>query len=135
MEALSEQQAVCDGLGLYRQRPAGGCDETCAWWPVKTVGPPDSGKLNVRGEGKGRAPGTGLGRWGPDRGKRAAADRPCLRLLNHSFPLDLVVLHRDRSVIEHCRHRTQAGLKGSGLELSEPKTRIAYTLEEAGGAA
>ena len=49
--------------------------------------------------------------------------------------LDLVVLHRDRSVIEHCRHRTQAWLKGIGLELSEPKTRIAHTLEEAGGAA
>jgi RNA-directed DNA polymerase len=46
---------------------------------------------------------------------------------------DLVVLHRDRTVIEHCRHLTQEWLKGIGLELSEPKTRIAHTLEEAGG--
>jgi RNA-directed DNA polymerase len=48
---------------------------------------------------------------------------------------DLVVLHRDRTVIEHCRQLTQAWLKGIGLELSEPKARIAHTLEEAGGEA
>jgi RNA-directed DNA polymerase len=48
---------------------------------------------------------------------------------------DLVVLHRDRSVIEHCRHLTQEWLQSIGLELSEPKTRIAHTLETIEGEA
>jgi RNA-directed DNA polymerase len=48
---------------------------------------------------------------------------------------DLIVLHRDRTVIEHCRHLMQEWLKGMGLELSESKTRIAHTLEEEGGEA
>jgi RNA-directed DNA polymerase len=46
---------------------------------------------------------------------------------------DLVILHRDRSVIEHCRHLTQKWLTGIGLELSEHKTRSAHTLEKAEG--
>jgi RNA-directed DNA polymerase len=46
---------------------------------------------------------------------------------------DLVVLHRDRTVIEQCRHLTQAWLQDIGLELSEQKTRIAHTLETAEG--
>src|SRR5215467_2084925 len=53
MAVLSEPQAVCDGLSIYWQRPAGVHGETCAWWTVKTVGPPYSGKLNVRWDGKG----------------------------------------------------------------------------------
>jgi RNA-directed DNA polymerase len=48
---------------------------------------------------------------------------------------DLVVLHRDRSVIEQCRHLTQEWLQGIGLELSEQKTRIVHTLEKAEGEA
>jgi RNA-directed DNA polymerase len=48
---------------------------------------------------------------------------------------DRVVLHRDRTVIEPCRHLTQAGLQGIGLELHEPKTRLAQTLETAEGEA
>lgn len=46
---------------------------------------------------------------------------------------DLVILHRDRSVIEQCRHLTQEWLTGIGLELSEQKTRIAHTLEKGEG--
>lgn len=48
---------------------------------------------------------------------------------------DLVILHRDRTVIEHCRHLTQVWLQGIGLELSEQKTRIAHTLEKVEGEA
>ena len=48
---------------------------------------------------------------------------------------DLVVLHRDRSVIEHCRDLIQQWLAGIGLELSEHKTRIAHTLEKVEGEA
>src|SRR5262245_10520763 len=48
---------------------------------------------------------------------------------------DLIVLHRDRTAIEHCQHLMQEWLKGMGLELSEPKTRIAHTLEGAEGEA
>jgi RNA-directed DNA polymerase len=48
---------------------------------------------------------------------------------------DLVILHRDRTVIEQCRRLTQAWLPDIGLELSEQKTRIAHTLEKIEGEA
>jgi len=48
---------------------------------------------------------------------------------------DLVVLHRDRTVIEPCRDLTQAWLQDIGLQRSEQKTRIAHTLETAEGEA
>jgi len=48
---------------------------------------------------------------------------------------DLVILHRDRTVIEQCRHLTQTWLQSIGLELSEQKTRIAHTLEKVEGEA
>jgi RNA-directed DNA polymerase len=48
---------------------------------------------------------------------------------------DLVVLHRDRTVIEECRQLIEEWLKGIGLELSEHKTRIAHTLEQEEGVA
>jgi len=48
---------------------------------------------------------------------------------------DLVILHRDRTVIEQCHHLTQAWLQDIGLELNEQKTRIAHTLEKAESAA
>jgi RNA-directed DNA polymerase len=48
---------------------------------------------------------------------------------------DLVILHRDRTVIEQCRHLTQAWLQDIGLELSAQKTRIAHTLEQVEGEA
>jgi RNA-directed DNA polymerase len=48
---------------------------------------------------------------------------------------DLVVLHRDRSVIEHCRQLLQEWLQSIGLELSEHKTRITHTLETVEGEA
>jgi len=48
---------------------------------------------------------------------------------------ELVILHRDRTVLDQCRHLTQAWLQGIGLELSEQKTRIAHTLEKVEGEA
>jgi RNA-directed DNA polymerase len=48
---------------------------------------------------------------------------------------DLVVLHRNRGVIEHCRDLIQEWLSGIGLELSESKTRITHTLEKVEGEA
>jgi RNA-directed DNA polymerase len=48
---------------------------------------------------------------------------------------DLVILHRDRTVLEPCRHLTQAWLQDIGLELSEQKTRIAHTLATVEGEA
>lgn len=48
---------------------------------------------------------------------------------------DLVILHRDRTVIEQCRRLTQAWLQDIGLKLSEQKTRIAHTLEKIEGEA
>lgn len=46
---------------------------------------------------------------------------------------DLVVLHRDKDVIEHCQRLTADWLSGIGLELNPSKTRITHTLQSAGG--
>ena len=48
---------------------------------------------------------------------------------------DLVVLHRDKTAIEHCQQLTADWLAGMGLELSLSKTRIAHTLQPQGGEA
>jgi RNA-directed DNA polymerase len=48
---------------------------------------------------------------------------------------DLVILHRDRTVSEQCRHLTHAWLQDIGLELSEQQTRLAHTLEKREGEA
>lgn len=48
---------------------------------------------------------------------------------------DLVVLHRDRTVIAHCQSLVTDWLSGMGLELSSNKTRIAHTLQPEGGEA
>lgn len=45
---------------------------------------------------------------------------------------DLVVLHRDKTAIEHCQRLTADWLAGMGLELSPSKTRIAHTLQPGG---
>ena len=45
---------------------------------------------------------------------------------------DLVVLHRDKTAIEHCQRLTADWLAGMGLELSPSKTRIAHTLQPVG---
>jgi RNA-directed DNA polymerase len=42
---------------------------------------------------------------------------------------DLVVLHRDKTAIEHCQRLTAAWLADIGLELSPTKTRLTHTLQ------
>jgi RNA-directed DNA polymerase len=46
---------------------------------------------------------------------------------------DLVVLHRDREVIQQCQTIIQEWLRGMGLELKPSKTRIAHTLKKVDG--
>ena len=48
---------------------------------------------------------------------------------------DLVVLHRDKTAIEHCQRLIADWLAGIGLELSPTKTRTAHTLQPEGGEA
>lgn len=48
---------------------------------------------------------------------------------------DLVILHRDKGVIEYCQQLTTDWLAGMGLELNPTKTRIAHTLEAENGKA
>ena len=48
---------------------------------------------------------------------------------------DRVVLHRDKTAIEHCHRLTADWLAGIGLELSPTKTRIAHTLNPEEGEA
>jgi len=47
---------------------------------------------------------------------------------------DLVVLHPDRQVVEHCQAIISEELKGRGLELKPSKTRRVHTLHGDGGA-
>ena len=48
---------------------------------------------------------------------------------------DLVILHRDKTAIEHCQRLAADWLAEIGLELSPSKTRIAHTLHPEGGQA
>lgn len=45
---------------------------------------------------------------------------------------DLVILHRDKAVIETCRHLTEEWLQSIGLELHPKKTRLAHTFLQEG---
>lgn len=45
----------------------------------------------------------------------------------------LVVLHRDRGIIEKAKAHIEQWLKGIGLELKPTKTRIGHTLEKRDG--
>src|SRR5262249_48637753 len=80
--------------------------------------------------------------WRPDHdrasealqpGKPAATDRHGLPSLTHSFTLDFVVLHADRTVVQRCQDLVTAELKGMGLELNPSKTRLTHTLHEHAG--
>ena len=42
---------------------------------------------------------------------------------------DCVVLHEDRTVLEHCQHLLQTWLTGMGLTLNEAKSHISHTLD------
>jgi RNA-directed DNA polymerase len=46
---------------------------------------------------------------------------------------DLVILHRDKTVIEQCQQLTAEWLTEMGLELSPSKTRITHTFQSEGG--
>src|SRR6266581_1302701 len=65
--------------------------------------------------------------------KPAATDRPYLQSLSHSFTLDLVILHEDRTVVERCQAVVSEWLREMGLALKPSKTRITHTLEVAEG--
>src|SRR5215471_21149477 len=55
MEEVSECGSVCPRDHLHRERSHRVRMIACARCETKTVGPPDSGKLNVRWDGKGMA--------------------------------------------------------------------------------
>ena|SRR5437763_319339 len=42
---------------------------------------------------------------------------------------DCVVLHEDRTVLEHCQHLLQTWLTGMGLTLNEATSHISHTLD------
>ena len=46
---------------------------------------------------------------------------------------DFLILHQDRTVIEHCKELTTLWLQDMGLELKPSKTRITHTLHECDG--
>jgi hypothetical protein len=128
METLSEQQAVGDGACLHGQRPARVHGETCAWCVMKTVGPPYSGKLHVRWDGKGMVNRLGEGECGTAMGKPAATARPCLRSLSHSFTLDFVVIHKDLGVVQEAEKYIAEWVGKMGLQLKPEKTRTVHSL-------
>jgi hypothetical protein len=59
---------------------------------MKTVGPPYSGKLNVRWDGKGMGGNHDRASEALQQGKPAVTDRRGLPSLSHSFTLDFIVL-------------------------------------------
>jgi RNA-directed DNA polymerase len=61
-------------------------------------------------------------------GKLAVTDRPRLTPLNHSFTLDVVILHRDEQIVRQCHELVSIWLRERGLELKPSKTRITHTL-------
>jgi len=97
---------------------------------MKTVGPPYSGKLNVRWDGKGMVNGHERDSEALQQGNRQKTDRPCLKLLSHSFTLDLVVLAR------HQNDRLSGWIEAKletwmGLEINREKTQV-VDLKEVG---
>src|SRR5215472_1252296 len=58
MEEISECGSVCPRHHLHRERSHWVRALACACCVTKTVGPPDSGKLNVRWDGKGMVNGS-----------------------------------------------------------------------------
>lgn len=75
---------------------------------TKTVGPPYSGKLNVRWDEKGMIGNTKVE-------------------LNHSFTLDFIVTGSTREVLENkIKPAIESFLKERGLELSQEKTKITH---------
>lgn len=76
---------------------------------MKIIGPPYSGKLNVRWDGKGMI-------YSSDNGLR-----------NHSFTLDFIVTAASKEILENTvRPIVIAFLKTRGLELSIEKTKITH---------
>jgi hypothetical protein len=91
---------------------------------MKTVGPPDSGKLNVRWDGKGMVNGKDEASEALQRGKPAATDRPHLQSLNHSFTLDFVAVCSSEAEAANTLQTVGSALSGRRLALNLDKTRI-----------
>ena len=93
---------------------------------MKTIGPPYSGKLNVRWDGKGveTTPTVTLLRHCKG-GNSQRTDRNCLKRFNLSFTLDFIVTGTTREVLEDkVKPVIKAFLNERGLELSRTKTQI-----------
>lgn len=91
---------------------------------MKTVGPPYSGKLNVRWDGKGMVTDHDWASEALQLRKPAATDRPCLPSLNHSFTLDYVCCFQYHRDLRKLRGVMDKRLEKFTLELSKEKTRV-----------
>jgi hypothetical protein len=91
---------------------------------MKTVGPPYSGKLNVRWDGKGMVGNYDRASEALQQGKPAATDRRCLPSLSHSFTLDYIGAFEYQAEAEGCDAAVGPRLAKFGLTLAAEKTRI-----------
>jgi hypothetical protein len=89
---------------------------------MKTVGPPYSGKLNVRWDGKGMVTDQDRASEALHMGKPAETDRPGLPSLSHSFTLDFVILMRAR--VGETLKKVKEVLGRMELTLNEEKSRV-----------
>ena len=73
--------------------------------------------------------------WSYTTASKRPSRRPSPRIASTAHPNvmvyadDLVILHHDRSVIEHCHHLVSEWLRPLGLTLKPSKTPITHTLE------
>jgi RNA-directed DNA polymerase len=98
----------------------------CACRVTKTVGPPDSGKLNVRWDGKGMVNGQDDASEALQKGKPAETDRRRLKSLSHSFTLDWVITCKSASEARSAVDAARRILKQLDVELHPQKTRIVH---------
>jgi RNA-directed DNA polymerase len=137
--ALLRKLTTCPTLNRLVQAwlQAGGLDHggvtaTTTGTPQGGVASPRLANLALHGLEEGiRSPCPGRTRRNPAHPGRQLHWQPQII----SYADALVILPRDRTVIEPCRHLTQAWLQDIGLELSEHKTRLAHTLEKVEGKA
>lgn len=96
METISRRETVCDGNHLHREWTHPIRESSCACFVTKAVGPPDSGKPNVRWDGKGIVKQYARLMRHCTWETSQRTDRYLLPLLNHSFTLAFVSSDRVR---------------------------------------
>src|SRR3984893_15140822 len=122
VEEIPECGSVYPGHHLHRERSHQVRVKVCACCGTKTVGPPDSGKLNVRWDGKGMVTGHADASEALQKGKPAETDRRHLKSLSHSFTLDTILGFQHQAEADRFLANLRERLGKFGFELHPDKT-------------